>query len=382
MRPVPAPTDVEVLASLLLGPDDHADPLPAPRGDGVLVALERALLEPLQRPPCVVSFSGGRDSSAVLAVATDVARRHGLALPIPVTMRFPGEPRADESAWQELVLEHLGLTAEVVELHDELDALGAIATATLRRIGVRWPANGYLHAPVLEVARGGSLLTGAGGDELLGSRAARHVLLLRGGARPLRSDLREVPGALAPRRVREARVRSAAAPYPWLTSAGERLVAGALAREEVAWPHRWDRAVRHWHASRAYAASDGILRLCAEPFEVEVVNPLLAPPVMAELLRAGGATGFPSRTAAMRALFGTLLPEPVLARGSKAAFTRVLAGPAVHSFAAGWDGHGVDDRLVDAGALRRAWSDEAVDFRSVLLLHQVWLQSAGSPSSS
>ena len=52
-------------------------------------AFEAAILPGLRRSPCLVSFSGGRDSSAVLATATAVARREGLPLPVPITHRFP-----------------------------------------------------------------------------------------------------------------------------------------------------------------------------------------------------------------------------------------------------------------------------------------------------
>src|SRR4051794_5992486 len=48
-------------------------------------ALEEALLPALQSGRCRVTFSGGRDSSVVLAGATDVARRLGLADPVPLT---------------------------------------------------------------------------------------------------------------------------------------------------------------------------------------------------------------------------------------------------------------------------------------------------------
>ena len=44
-----------------------------------LAALERALIGALRRAPCVVSFSGGRDSSALLAVATRVTSTSGPA---------------------------------------------------------------------------------------------------------------------------------------------------------------------------------------------------------------------------------------------------------------------------------------------------------------
>ncbi|MGH3092626.1 MAG: hypothetical protein ACRDOG_09935, partial [Gaiellaceae bacterium] len=41
-------------------------------------SLEDAVRPALLRPPCAVSFSGGRDSSLVLAVAAHVARSDGL----------------------------------------------------------------------------------------------------------------------------------------------------------------------------------------------------------------------------------------------------------------------------------------------------------------
>jgi hypothetical protein len=385
MRPVPVPGEVERLASMLLGPDCAVAPLPAAQGDGVLAALERALLPALERSPCVVSFSGGRDSSAILAVAADVARRHGLPAPVPVTMRFPGRPESDESSWQRVVLDHLGLRAEVVDLREELDALGPIAVDALRRNGVRWPANAYLHAPVLELARGGALVTGVGGDELLGAQASRHVWLLRARSRPRRSDPRTVARDLRPRRAREAAWLRAGGPrYAWLTDAGQELVDHALARDEVSWPHRWDRALDHWYASRAFGALAGGIALYATPFGAEVVNPLLDAGVLAELRRAGGATGFPNRTVAMRRLFGALLPDAVLARATKAAFTRSLFGPVVRAFARDWDGSGVDPRWVDAGVLRAAWLTEGEpDFRSTLLLHDAWLRAQpGSAASS
>ena len=54
------------------------------------------MLRALRRPPCLVSFSGGLDSSALLAVATAVARREGLDDPVPATLVVPGSPESDE----------------------------------------------------------------------------------------------------------------------------------------------------------------------------------------------------------------------------------------------------------------------------------------------
>ena len=104
------PSSLEIATGIAFGSAPGMAPLwPAfPSGETPLTALERACLPALEYGPCLVSFSGGRDSSLVLAAATRAARRHGLPLPVPVTNRFAGVPYADESTWQELVMAHRG----------------------------------------------------------------------------------------------------------------------------------------------------------------------------------------------------------------------------------------------------------------------------------
>jgi asparagine synthase (glutamine-hydrolysing) len=137
-----APTTLEILAGSPIGPAD-APALPPPRpGRTAREALESTVAVALERQPCLVTFSGGRDSSAVLAVAIHVARREGLPLPVPITVRFSNAPGAGEPRWQELVIAHLGLGDwEVIELGDELDLLGPAAQRNLLRHGVRYPSN-------------------------------------------------------------------------------------------------------------------------------------------------------------------------------------------------------------------------------------------------
>ena len=365
-RQLTRPDELEVLASTMLGPDSGLEPLPAPRDGGVRAALEHVLLEALSSDPCVVSFSGGRDSSAILALATDVARRHGLPLPLPVIMRFPGAPDTDETAWQKIVLEHLGLPeAEVLELREELDLLGPAAIEILLKHGLLWPANAYMHRPIFDAARGGTVLTGAGGDELFGTRAPRR--------RP-----RQLVVAALPSFAREAiwLRRHDKSDYRWLTDAGRERVHHGLAREETRCPYRWDGALRSWYSSRAFGAGAGSLALIGTDYGVEVVNPLMAPQVLAELSLAGGRRGFPSRTAAMRWLCGDLLTEHTIARPTKASFGGAVWGPATKAFAAAWDGHGVDRRFVDVELLKREVQLDVPDFRAALLLQQAWLRSA------
>lgn len=372
-RPVPRPAELEVLANLMLGPDRSAPRLPSPSSGGPLASLEGAVLRALERPPCFVSFSGGRDSSAVLALATRLARRHGLAVPVPAIMRFPGAPASDEADWQRAVLDHLGLEdPEVVTLTDELDALGPAATEVLSRHGLLWPANAYMHVPLLELARGGTVLTGIGGDELFSTRAPR-----RAG--------RQLAAALLPRPAREARWRRRHLPegYAWLTRQAGARVSRALAREEFRGPYRWDAALRHWYASRAFGALDGSLRVIGAAREVTVVNPLIEPHVLADLSRLAGRRGFSSRSQAMARLFGDLLPPAVLSRSTKAGFGRAVWGPATREFAQSWSGVGADPEQVDVDALRGELSRPEPDARIILLVHHVWLNAqAPSPASS
>ena len=107
-----------------------------------------------------MAFSGGRDSSVVLAIATHVARRDGLPEPVPITRTFPGIDEAEESVWQEHVVRHLGLGDwQRLVLHDEVDAVGPLRAARLREHGVLWPPNLAADVPMADVVRGGSCST-------------------------------------------------------------------------------------------------------------------------------------------------------------------------------------------------------------------------------
>jgi asparagine synthetase B (glutamine-hydrolysing) len=341
-----------------------------------LTALEQAMIPALERPPCVVSFSGGRDSSAVLAVAVQVARREGLRLPIPLTYRYPDNPDADESRWQELVIRHLGLHDwQKLSFRDELDLLGPIARKALRRHGLISPSGTYTSIPLFESAAGGCVLTGIDGDGLFGGWAsARAWAVMTGRARPTPRDLRGVLRAAAPEFVRRAWFRHRrGSEISWLTPAARQELDALWAEERAGQPARWDARVRWFARRRDETVFHQALELLAADYRVKISHPFLDARFLAAVARAGGRSGFGDRTRAMRMLFGELLPPALITRSDKADFTTAVWNESSREFASGWAGGGLPDRLIDEAGLRQAWARP--DARSGLLLQAAWLWS-------
>jgi asparagine synthetase B (glutamine-hydrolysing) len=375
-----APSPLETAAGLVLGIDPPT-PLPQPPGTP-LEALELAILPALRRPPCLVSFSGGRDSSAVLAVAAAVARRNGLQAPVPATNRFPNAPGSDEAEWQERVVAHLRLDDWIRLEHDaELDCVGPVASRVLRRHGLLWPFNAHFHVPLLEAARGGSLLTGIGGDELLSEGATtRPLQVLIGLERPERRDALRIAWALAPRRLRAAVDRRRhPGRFPWLRPDALDAVRRALAEQGAREPLR-RRGQLEWRLGFRYlAVGRASLAVLAADAGAEIAHPFLDPGFAAALAALRRPLRIAGRTQLMQAVFGGLLPAETIARRSKSHFDEAFWNESSRAFATGWSGAGVDRELVDVGVLRAEWASERPDPRTYTLLQAAWLadDSAG-----
>jgi Asparagine synthase len=369
---------LEVATGLVLGIDRKVDVVD--RGANTsspLRAFENAVLSALRRGPCLVSFSGGRDSSAVLAVATAVARREGLPLPIPVTNVFPGVAATDESDWQKGVVSHLGLEDWVrLEHNDELDCVGPVAMDVLRRHGLLFPFNAHFHAPLLRLAAGGSLLTGIGGDEVLSpSSWSRACEALRRCARPRPRDVLRVGFALAPRAVRRAilRRREPGPTWRWLQPEARRAFTDAWIAQAATEPLAWPVHVEWVGRLRYLRVGLGSLRLLASDYDAQISHPFLDLGFSNALAALSRRERFSSRTAAMRLLFGTLLPRRILERSAKTGFDEAFWRTPSRELAARWDGEGVDERLVDAEGLAAEWASPEPDPRSFLLMQAVWL---------
>lgn len=344
-------------------------------------ALEGLVRDALQRPPCLVSFSGGRDSSLVLAVATHVARREGLPLPVPYTRCFPSAEASDEREWQELVVRHLGLEDwQVVRFHNELDLIGPVARRLLRQHGLVFPVLLYVLGETFESAVGGSHLTGEGGDEVLGSRRATFARYALTSARWLARP-REVKGIfrhVAPRPLRRALLEQEYRLHPlatWLRPGAAGEVARHLARQRALEPLGWQKSLSWYLATKRvsmFKASTGAL---ASLYDVEHLDPLFDASFVSALGQAGGGLGFASRSDAMAYLVGDLLPAPVIARTTKAAFNNAYFTATAREFAGTWDGRGVDDDLVDVEALRAEWRKPVPSALSFGPLQAAWLAS-------
>lgn len=345
-------------------------------------ATEAVVRNALLHPPCGVAFSGGRDSSTVLAIATAVARREGLPEPIPITRVFPRVPAADEAEWQESVVRHLRLRDwERLVFEDELDLVGPVATAGLREHGVLWPPMTHVDAPLVDRVRGGTLLDGEGGDDVLGVDAHRIAPLSRvlQAPLPLRwGRIRSALGAMAPYAIRKRHARrtyDSQWSLTWLRPAGQEALLEALSGMTARDPLSFAASIRAIPCNRTLELGMRNRRLLAKRRGVTIESPFLHPDVVHALAREGGRIGPGSRTQVLQRLAGDLLPMPVLERVSKAEFGAAYLSRHTREFAREWTGGGVDDSLVDAAELRRMWCEDRRNAHTSSLLQAAWLAS-------
>jgi Asparagine synthase len=367
------PDPLEIAGGWVNGYDHQ--PLPAGPHPGPRRVLGDILRRHLERSPCLVAFSGGRDSSVLLAAAVEVARAEGLAMPVAVTLTYPNAHATDETRWQQQVLDHIGITERVVlTVDDEHDAVGPIAGPLLRRHGLLWPPNFAPTWRMLDLARGGVLLTGESGDEVFGLKRITpltKVLKTRGRVSPRVYPY--VALALAPAALRRRAMMRQRYHRFWLREPVDALLARRDADDVAAYPMHAGRHAWQLVSRRAVLRGYETMRGLAGEIDATYVQTFGEPEFVAALAAAAGFWGWTGRTAAMRRLFGDLLPREVLERQGKADFTGAVFSTHTRDFARQWDGSGVDADLVDPEALRRSWLSPAPDAPSMSLLQQAWL---------
>ncbi|MER5454863.1 asparagine synthase-related protein [Micromonospora sp. NPDC002389] len=366
----PTPFDIATGTVLGVGPPPRLWSVP-PVAKNPLAALEQAVLPALRRPPCVVSFSGGLDSSLVLAVAVRVARRHGLPEPVPVTWRFTGAPGADESSWQERIIAALDLSAtwQILRADDDLDLIGPIAGRLLHHYGLQHPVNLHLHLPVVELATGGSVLTGLGGDQMLSGWRRPATRPTRARLARIRALVRELP-----RRHRPAQLL-----FPWLHGDVARQAHRALRAEQRAEPRRLGPRTA-WHARRRdLVITQSAFAAVAGDHEVTPLHPLLDCGFLAALTAMAGRRRRCTRDDLLAEIVGIALPPDIIAPRPKARFRDVFLRQTTREFVQSWDGTGVDPDLVDVPALRDIWSRWPIPGGTAALVQQIWMTTAPAP---
>jgi asparagine synthetase B (glutamine-hydrolysing) len=364
---------LEIAGGWLNGYD--AVPLPPGPHRSPRRVLDRLLLAHLRRTPCLVAFSGGRDSSALLAAAVSLARREGLPLPIPITLSYPDAPDTAESQWQDEVLRHLRITERIVlTVHDEHDPLGPVAAPVLRRRGLLWPPNFAPTVRMMSMARGGTLLTGEGGDELFGLKRVTPITKL------LKSKGLVSPGvyadalaALMPTAVRRRNALHGRYRRPWLRPEVEAELARRDAEDLAAFALDAGRNTWQFATRRCARIAYETVRILGVEMDVTYVQAFAEPALVASVAAQGGALGWTGRTATMRGLFGDLLPREILERRTKALFAHAVFTRYTREFARTWNGSGVDTDLVDPEALRDTWLSDDPHAPSMSLLQQAWL---------
>jgi asparagine synthase (glutamine-hydrolysing) len=377
-------TELDIAYGAALG--THEMPPPPPTAfSSPIAAFEAAMLDAVTRPPCVVLFSGGRDSSAVLAVATRVARSVGAPDPLPVSVIFNADEAAEESEWQELAIRHLGINEWMrVPVDTELDLLGSRAQRILNKHGLLYPAHVNLYDLGLEHARSGSLLSGLHGDGLFTPRAnmerVRSVLYRR--ERPSTRDLLRVGLSLSPHWIRDAvwKRRAASRTPQWVGGAEASALQSRITEMQATQPRDWRQSVARMAEGRGGALSKRSIQLIADEHQALYSAPIGDPGFVAALGRLGGRAGFRSRTEVMERVFGEELPQALLERRSKARFRWSYWGPAAARFAVEWDGSGLPPSI-DAEQLRSTWiqlTDRNASLPpfaglAALPLHAAWL---------
>jgi asparagine synthase (glutamine-hydrolysing) len=375
-------TGLELASGIVLGKDLATSPLedtaatPSPRE-----ALEDVLVEALQKSPCVIGFSGGRDSSALLALAAHLARVHGLDTPVAATNVFPADATSSESEWQEMVIRHIGATEwERLSFADELDVIGPVARPALREWGPCFPFNGHFGLPTFSLARHGCYLTGIGGDEIFQLSERNHLgAVLAGHEPPGRRHLRTAALALLPAGARCRLLQRSMPQLSWLTPDANNELRRLMAVEhgqQAIW-NASDLLDGFWR-DRGRLALTSTLATYAASCETVLVHPFEEPRFLTAVARARPRVGWLRREDAMRELFGDLLPDPLILRRSKAGFSQPFFGAFSRGFIESWSGNGLDTSLVDIDRLREAWAHPIVDARSYSLVQAAWSFSNAS----
>lgn len=348
-------------------------------------ALDEILRDALESPPVYVLFSGGRDSSAVLASAVAVARAHGLAPPVPATMRFEGHADTAETEWQERMVRLLELDDWVrIDVGDEFGALSRTATEALVRHGHYWPPNGHsLLVCARHLGSGATVLTGGGGDEVFQRWSTRrHSYRRLLALRPRRRAARQIVFNTLPARFRTRWAeRRASVQLEWLTPAANKELESRRRSAARAIPNSVVGATEVYLAGRYRECLGATMLTFAEASGIRLIEPFYDARFLRAFAAAAPHNGYASRADALRVCFADLLPEDVISRTSKAEFSGPLWTDETRAFAESWDGAGIDPAVAVPELVARGWRRPRPDARLTPLLQAAWLATRAQRAS-
>jgi asparagine synthase (glutamine-hydrolysing) len=227
----------------------------------------------------------------------------------------------------------------------------------------------HLHLPIVELGAGGSVLTGAGGDQVLA-----------GWRRPTpNSPLRILAHHL---RAFPSRHRRRADLFPWLHPEASQEIQREYRSERRREPRQLGRRIT-WHTYRRdlLGTCSSLARIAAD-HDVALVNPLLDGGFLAALTVQAGGRRRRTRTELLAEIAAGSLPDVVTAPRPKARFLEVFLRAPTRHFVRTWDGSGADEDLVDVAALRDLWSRWPIPGGTAGLVQSLWLKTNPVPELS
>jgi asparagine synthetase B (glutamine-hydrolysing) len=351
-------------------------------------ALVDLIIAKLTDQPCYVELSGGCDSSLILSAATTACRRANHEPPRSVTFRFPGLPEMDERHYQDAVLDFLGLRAgHIFQITNEFDLLGPSAQKGLKIFGPVCPAPIFTHVDVLRTLEPGLLLSGEGGDEVLGARRIGGLNRAVGAAK--RGQFRSVAGnvlnTLGPAGLRAQRFaqRNQTQEIDWIDPAEVKRFLDENFRWGIDEPLHPSKYPAHYVKSQtakfAYHQLTEIRRWSNHQF----YGPLMDPNFVQAVADLTPPWKVRHRTMVLNHHFSDNLPKLVLDRATKTVFQPAYFNTYAKEFARSWSGQ-ISVPLVDGLKLKRYLLQE--DVHQIhnpvfLLLQQAWLESQTTTSS-
>ncbi len=375
-------TDVSTLGKLVRPPelDPSTRARNKARGSLFEVLVDQIALR-LDDRPVYVQFSGGCDSSLVLSAAVVACDRTDHDAPVPLTFRYPLLPETDENDFQSLMLEFLKLGPGHREIvTTEFDLLGPAAQRGLNELGVVWPAPVVACSDVFRSIPPGLVLSGEGGDEVMGPRRIAGVfraaeMLRRGQLKATAGNLAHAVGPSIVRR--RAMLKGGGMVGEWIEAEEAKRFVRRIGETYGREPLRSSRYASYYaqlsSSTLALHQITAIMHWAGQQY----CAPLMDPSFVAAVNDLTPDYDLRNRHRVLRRHFAEHLPVEILRRTDKRYMQSVYFNDHAREFARHWDGQ-IEDDAINGKLLKNHWltaNPHEVWSQTFLLLQAVWLAS-------